>query len=119
MITTIPSGARGDQVRRFVEYMVERENIRLKKEAGEPRPWTTDKILSTYKFTNVRRINDWTTKQFSKMYAVALAMGPKLYESSTLLYNCGLFRYFGTVDFAKRIGVQKKHDRVAILKAIK
>jgi hypothetical protein len=25
-------------------FLIERENIRLKKEAGEPRPWTTDPI---------------------------------------------------------------------------
>jgi hypothetical protein len=115
---TIPSGARSDQVKRFVEYMVERENIRILKESGQPRPWTTDKILNTYKFTNVRRINDWTTKEFLKIYKVAFAMGKKLYPVETLLYLCGLYRYFGTMQFAKEIGAPKKHDARNILMVV-
>lgn len=43
---------------RLVYWIQERESIRLKKEAGEPRPWTDDEILNTYKFCNVRRADD-------------------------------------------------------------
>lgn len=43
---------------RFVGFVREREAIRLKKEAGDPRPWTTDPILHHYKFTCVRRMDD-------------------------------------------------------------
>jgi len=33
---------------RLVYWIREREAIRLKKEAGQPRPWTDDEILDTY-----------------------------------------------------------------------
>ena len=41
--------------------MQEREAIRLRRAAGEPRPWTSDPILATYRFTNVRREDDRVT----------------------------------------------------------
>lgn len=41
-----------------VKWAIERESIRLRKEAGEPPPWTKDKILQTYRFTNLRRKDD-------------------------------------------------------------
>lgn len=43
---------------RFLWWINERESIRLKKEAGEPRPWTADPILQKYRFCNVMRIDD-------------------------------------------------------------
>jgi hypothetical protein len=42
----------------FERFVVEREAIRLKREAGEPAPWTDDPVLSTWRFVNVRRIDD-------------------------------------------------------------
>ena len=42
----------------LVTWAVEREAIRRRKEAGEPRPWTTDPIMSVYRFCNVRRRED-------------------------------------------------------------
>lgn len=43
---------------RFLYWIKERESIRLKKESGEPKPWTDDEILQTYRFCNVRRMDD-------------------------------------------------------------
>lgn len=45
-------------IERLTYWITERESIRLKREAGEPRPWTDDSILNTYRFTNVRRMDD-------------------------------------------------------------
>lgn len=39
-------------------WITTREMIRLKKEAGEPKPWTYDPILRKYRFCNVRRMDD-------------------------------------------------------------
>jgi len=39
-------------------FIWEREAIRLARENGHPAPWTTDHVLSKYKFTNVRRRDD-------------------------------------------------------------
>lgn len=46
----------------FIHFIEERESIRKKKEAGEPRPWTEDLFLQKYLFTNVWRQDDKTTK---------------------------------------------------------
>ena len=54
----------------FVYWVKEREAIRIKKEAGAPKPWTDDPIFQTYKFTNVRREDDtvskWITENWIK-----------------------------------------------------
>lgn len=47
--------------RTFVYWVDEREKIRERKDAGEPKPWTIDKIFQTYKFCNVERENDRVT----------------------------------------------------------
>lgn len=108
-----------DQVRRFIDYMVKRENIRIAKENGQPWPWTDDVILRTFKFTNVRRANDATTRIFLRKYKVAMAFGPKNYPDHVILYNCGLLRYFGSVPFANAIGTPKSHSERSILSVVK
>ena len=50
--------------RRFFWWIEERHEIFKKKEQGLPRPWTTDIILDTYRFTNPFRENDKTTVWF-------------------------------------------------------
>jgi len=86
----------------FYAFIVERETIRLKKEAGEPWPWTEDPILQKYKFTNVRREHDRTTRWMRENWT-----GPnKDKELHLQLFNCALFRYFGTIEFAEAIGWQ-------------
>lgn len=46
----------------FNKFIEERERIRIKKEAGEPRPWTDDPIFQQYKFCNIFREKDRGTK---------------------------------------------------------
>ena len=43
-------------------WIREREAIRLRKESGEPFPWTTDTILRDYRFCCVRREDDRVTQ---------------------------------------------------------
>jgi hypothetical protein len=43
---------------RLVYWIRERESIRLKKEAGQPKPWTEDPLLREYRYCNVRRMDD-------------------------------------------------------------
>lgn len=52
----------GNPQQRFVYFVMERESIRLKREKGEPPPWTKDPILAKYRFTNVRRMDDRVSK---------------------------------------------------------
>jgi hypothetical protein len=48
----------------FFAYARERYRIFLAREAGEPEPWTTDKILGRYRFCNVFREDDRVTRWF-------------------------------------------------------
>ena len=43
---------------RLLYLIQERESIRLKRAQGLPAPWTKDKILQSYRFCNVRRMDD-------------------------------------------------------------
>lgn len=94
-------------------YIEERERIRLRREACEPFPWTEDAILSRYKFTNVRRIHDRTTQAFLAVYQTHRTAAPHV-----ALYNCGVYRVFGTADFAAAVGWSEKHDREALRAAV-
>ena len=46
----------------FVSFVTERWAIHQRRLAGKPAPWTTDPILLKYKFTNVRREDDYCTR---------------------------------------------------------
>lgn len=54
-------------------WVKERENIRLTRKAGEPKPWTADPILKTRRFCNVRREDDtvtvWIREQIRERFA--------------------------------------------------
>jgi hypothetical protein len=103
MITT-------DRLESFVNFMKERENIRIKKEAGQPWPWTDDPIFRQYKFTNVHRSDDRTTRAFKDLYAEL--WGASNTPPYNILYTCGICRYFGTIEFARDLKPETllKHD---------
>lgn len=90
----------------FYEFMVKREQVRLNKEAGKPWPWTDDKILQEYKFTNVKRAHDRTTRWLWSQWLEPHA-DERLAEQ---LFNCAFFRYFGTIEWAEAAGWQKLHQ---------
>ena len=46
---------------RFMRFVHERYLVAIRRNTGSPRPWTTDPILSQYKFTNVYREWDRVT----------------------------------------------------------
>jgi hypothetical protein len=80
--------------------MNEREAIRLKRLQGKPWPWTLDPVLQTYRFTNVKRIHDRTTQWVLHNWYDTHRDRP----GTEQLLNCALFRYFGTIEFAERVG---------------
>lgn len=92
-------------VDRFLGFIKERELIRLRKEAGFPWPWTKDKILQMYKFTHVHRCYDRTTDCLVKEF-----YNPNRdHAPAVILYNCGVFRWFGSIEFARVLGWQTSH----------
>lgn len=50
----------------LIYWADERETVRLRKEAGQPKPWSTDPIFQTTYFCNVRREDDKVTKWVAK-----------------------------------------------------
>lgn len=102
-------------IKAFLYYIHERESIRLAREAGRPWPWTKDKVLQTYKFTNVQRKHDATTKVLAAIYASNVAPG----KYAQALMNCATFRYFGTSEFAQALGWQTKWSAARVLKVAK
>lgn len=54
-------------------WVREREAVRIRKACGDPQPWTSDPILSTYRFCNVRREDDrgtvWIRENIRKPFA--------------------------------------------------
>jgi hypothetical protein len=96
--------------------MFERENIRIKKERGDPWPWTLDPILQKYKFTNVQRKNDRTTRALVEEYYTRYVATS---SPDVVLYNCGLYRYFGTIEWARAVGWQRRHDLQHIVRTAK
>ena len=94
----------------FFDFVKERERVRLRKEADlialenfeEPQgpPWTDDKILQDYKFTNVRRHHDRTSRVLRGLFY------DKHFDDTyaSILMNAATFRYFGTSEFAEVIG---------------
>lgn len=91
---------------KFFDYLIERENVRLRKEAGDFFPWTEDPILQTYKFTNVRRQHDKTSQVLRGEF-----YEPHFHDDRrAILMNCAKHRYFGTYEFAGAIGWMEYDD---------
>ena len=80
-------------------WIKERETIRLAKKNGERWPWTDDEILRTYRFCNVRRMDDkvsqwlmnnWYNKPFFESLGLeqvrAVALARFINKPETLMY---------------------------------
>lgn len=93
----------GLRAQAFYDYLNEREEIRLRKEAGFSFPWTDDPILRAFKFTNVRRHHDRTSDNLRTMFYNEHFTD----DRRAILMNCALFRYFGTSEFAEAVGWQE------------
>ena len=81
-------------------FMKKREALRCAKGAGEPFPWSDDEILNSYKFTNVKREHDYTTSWMREHFTIHAAHA----TAGVTVFNCALFRIFGTTQMAARVG---------------
>ena len=96
----------GSSIDGFFMFMAARERLRLTKETGAAWPWSNDPILNAFKFTNVKREHDRTTRWMRKNWT-----NPNRNRSAgEIIFNCGLFRYFGTSEFADALGWQSEWD---------
>jgi hypothetical protein len=81
------------QIKTFWYWINERHRIYLKRQAGDKFPWTKDKILQEFKFTNVYRQLDRVTQEWTKRYVNLLDRGKKL-KDEDILFQCAQFRLF-------------------------
>lgn len=88
------------QTQAFFSFVEEREQIRLRKLADLPFPWTEDQILRDYKFTNVHRHHDRTSNVLRGLFYTSKFDA----DPATILMNAATFRYFGTYEFAECVG---------------
>jgi hypothetical protein len=73
-----------EMVARVVKFAVEREAIRLRKEAGQPPPWTTDPILAAGYFCNVHREHDKVTRWIAENWRGPNRDDPGLWFGMTM-----------------------------------
>lgn len=86
----------------FWKFMIERENIRLRRAQGLPRDWwTTDEIFQTFSFTNIKRVHDRTTALLKQEF---YDLNPSSHPSPVALLNAAIFRFHGTIRTARALG---------------
>lgn len=81
------------QLEIFWFWINERHRIYRKKLMDKPWPWTKDKILQEYKFTNVFRQLDRVTDEWTKRFVNLLGRGKDM-KDGDLLFHCAMFRLF-------------------------
>lgn len=81
-------------------FITERYKIHLKKDVEKlPPPWTDDPVLMDFKFTNVRREHDKTTKFLLNM------LEEHKYDSyASKIMNIIVFRLFNKIETSKLLG---------------
>lgn len=84
----------------FFYWINERHAIYMAKAEGKPRPWTTDPILSHYKFTNPFRELDRTTVWMRQNLTFPNGGA----DMGEMIFNCCVFRMFGTMEMSKELG---------------
>lgn len=73
---------------RFLWWIYERDQIRRRREAGQPWPWTEDAVLQTGYFCNVHREYDKVTRWFVERYRGPWADNP------CVMFGTICFRWF-------------------------
>jgi len=89
-------------------FITERENIRKKREAGEPPPWTDNPIIRDYRFCNVRREGDRTSRWVAKNWREPLSDYPDGWFASAVA------AYVNLPETMAEIGLPLPYDRERI-----
>lgn len=87
-------------IKAFFKYARARHQIHLDRVAGKPRPWTKDPILDTYRFTNVFRELDKTTKWFADHVRTPLR------QTAEVLPATVIFRLLNRIEVGEAIFCQ-------------
>lgn len=83
---------RKERVQAFFNYAKKRYQLMLDKEGGFPKPWTDDPILQQYRFCNVFREDDKTTRWFKNN------IRDELFYDPSVVYATTMFRWFNKIE---------------------
>jgi hypothetical protein len=86
-----------EELERYRYWQVEREKIRLLKEGGAEPPWTDDPILQNFKFCQVFREDDRTTRWFAKHIREPLSNSPNVLMATVI------FRWFNLIETGRTL----------------
>jgi hypothetical protein len=89
----------------FFALARERQAIYLRRQAGQPWPWTEDPLFLRYKFTNLFRENDRTTRWFRENVRDPLRDKPEVLLATVL------FRWFNRTTTGEAIFKQTGIDK--------
>jgi len=89
----------------FFYWVNERHRIYLNRQAGKPKPWSSDPIFQQYKFTNAFRQLDKGTEWLTNFIA------PHLNEGAILLFNIAWYRLFNWTGTGDRVGWVEKWNK--------
>ena len=74
-------------------FASERHCVYLRRLSGQPHPWTSDPVLSSYRFTNVFRAADRVSQ-----YLIRMAYSDHEANDDTLFLRTMLFKIFNKID---------------------
>lgn len=86
-------------IKDFAYWINERHRIYIKRQQGEPKPWTHDVILRDYKFTNAFRELDKGTLSLREMVPRCSDL-----EHRHVIFNIVWYRMFNRYEHAKDVG---------------
>jgi len=82
----------------FFAYARERYHIKLRRDAGQPKPWTEDPVLQQWRFCHVFREDDKTTAWFRDNIRE-----PLHWEYDAVLWATVAFRWFTRIETGEKI----------------
>jgi hypothetical protein len=77
----------------YWQFAAERQEIYQRRLQGCPYPWTTDPILSKYRFTNVYRVTDRVSQ-----YLLKNVIYNAQYSKVDLFFRILLFKLFNKIE---------------------
>lgn len=92
-----------DRLRLFYHYFTERYLIYKRKEIDKlPAPWTDDKVLKTFKFTNIRRETDRNSR-----WLIDNIINNEFINYYEKIYRVLLFRLYNSIETAELLGLDE------------
>lgn len=113
-ITAVRKLITEDPRRAMVEWAIERERIRIRRQAGYEKPWTADPWLQKYFFCNAFRVHDKVTKFYMEWIKPLLEEEYPRYD--LILFNTMMFRIFNHPETMARVGlITKSYDPAYVI----